>query len=245
MPRINWFSVVAYALTAVAVLVVGLTTTSPDTRSPLFWPRMLWAEALVFLAWAPWAVARISRNEPAPSSGWGGVLPTLSVVMCVYVTTASVLLLLQALAGDAIGFSWRAHAVAQALLTCAAGVLLASVASVTQLARVERAPLDVPSPLQLAAMLRAAESDLRRLAPGSTAATHADPLRTLGEAVQYTLPQTGEFVGLVEYRALARRIEALCHAARTPIGERRSLEDEASALLAQVRQLSTMHGVVR
>jgi succinate dehydrogenase hydrophobic anchor subunit len=216
------FSLAAgFVLTAVVIVGAALLLIPQETRSQLFWPRVLWTVCLSGLIWgAGGSYFTIAARKRAQHREVGGIAPSFLVVVVLYAILSFAAMLFHATipAGET---SSRIHMLLQMSLAGVAAIILVFL----NLARthaglgVQTVFEGVESPSQLSDILAAEESRLATLPENETWTKCLQALKSLRETLKYSLPQTTVVADNPIYGRLAGGIKATCrtlHECRDP-----------------------------
>ncbi len=189
-----------------ATFAVAMLLVPEPSRSPEFWPRVLWAGFLVLLVWAAlsgfFEVALGSRDR----FGLGGVLPALVLIVVVFAASSLLMLVLTSwLPASELGrrVHWATQIVRLAMLVVMAAGLVASVVGAH--AGGAAMPAGIATPVHLAQRLRRAADELD-LDGRSEVGREA---RRLGERIEFALPHAGRIGEAQGYHVLGDDVASL------------------------------------
>lgn len=206
----SFASLAGWFATAAAVAIVPTLLVSEKDRSPDFWYRVAWAEFLALVVWGYfsgfiWFLFHGGRKR----AGIGGILPATGLVIGVYAVLSFVLMILS---------DWpnRFHWAGQVVLLVVVVLLFVffEYARLSAVTGTEPTPEGLRSPAELCALIRLQENNLWSSAtPLPLAGENRqlyDSLKTLREAIQYSLQNVGRIGGSQDYRAFVADTERLC-----------------------------------
>ncbi len=206
---VTFVGIAGYFLAAFAALGLALSLSSPDQRDGAFWLRLAWTEFLILLVYLPFFSFLRAAFSPEPGSkSVIGVLPAAKIVVLVYSLASFVLMWLNAT--SVIPNSW--HLALQIALGFFAGTLftLMSIAHSSASTGLEKNFAPFSSPADLSVRLFAAESLVKVSAPKDSGQTLANGIKSLGEAVKYSLSHVSKPSLAKQYQEFSEQVQSFC-----------------------------------
>ena len=101
----GWF------VTALAAVLVAMLLVSEQSRSPYFWHRVCWTEALIFLCWGGTGFYLLASGKTKDDvTRFGGIAPTISIVTAIYALLSFSVMLIHAFM-DSVEYRGRGNEV--------------------------------------------------------------------------------------------------------------------------------------
>jgi len=203
-PRSFIGPIAGYIVMAIGVLAIAAIAIPSQDRSLYFWYKCVWTEVLLLVAWSPWFVFSFG----VPSSirrGWAGVLPASGMALGTYAGASFLLMVLNP-------WSTRTEVAVQIGLAVILMILLLGLNSSRTGAMVGTEAVADPAhrPSSLAARLGACEESFRTRNAPTGANDLVEALKSLREAIQYSISTAGVVAESADYRDLAQQTDQLC-----------------------------------
>jgi hypothetical protein len=196
--------IIGWVIVSIAVVIIAVILVPEPSRSVYFWHRVVWTEVLALLSWGAIGllfVAPQSRGHGHP--GIGGIAPTVGIVVGGYAFLSFAAMQLNAFASDHLADSL--HLGIQVLIFVVASTILVF----TSIARASQHPGSNSSgdafvpPQRLCAQLAQCEDALRAIDSSEPIDRLTAMLKSLREAIQYSVPTSQRLGGMPEYRELS------------------------------------------
>lgn len=243
--RIAFASVAGYIITAVGILGIGLTVVPVESRSHLFWPRVLWTEFLALLLWGTvFSFLHVASRREETGREIIGVLPGAKLVLIVYAGLSFLVMIGHAYMPET-DIASRIHLVLQIALAVLAGILFAflSISASSAAVGLERT-FDVGlSPTDLCVMLQEQETRVHQFPTHAVWHQFEKSLKALRESIRYSIPHVGSIGATTEYRDFAHSVNSVCddlssHSDPTD-AELGPIQEGLNRLLSKVKALSS------
>ena len=207
--RIIFAGLTGYAITVIGVLGAGLLIIPEESRSNLFWPRMLWVAFLSLLTWGSLTCflhgATLGREDQKRVMG---ILPATQMTLVTYATLSFLLMIVHSLIPVSDSGS-RIHLMFQIGLAVVSGItfIFLTIASVSAANGLENTFESGLSPAGLCALLKEQES---KISSDSSAKSLEKIIKSLREKIQYSLPAVGTIGSSSTYHDFSKAIRNVC-----------------------------------
>jgi hypothetical protein len=242
--RIMVTSMAGYAITAIGILGIGLLVVPAESRSTLFWPRMLWTEFLALLIWSSMtAFLRSAALGKEDKKRVVGVLHAAQMTLLIYAVLSFILMIAHSHMQET-GLGNRTHLMAQMILGVAVGVLLVflNITSTAAGHGLEKTFEYEMSPAELCVAIREREAHIRDFPKLPSSIQIEGALKTLREKIQYSIPTVGSTGTLPIYREFSTEVQATCDELAlcddTDSAECTALKKRIDALIRQAENVS-------
>ena len=233
---------VGWIITALAVLLIAPLAVPEADRTEYFWYRVAWTEVLCLLCWGSLCIYLAAPSSPSDSrSRFGGIVPSVCAITGGYALLSFAAMLVHAFTSST-DTSDRAHSIVQVVLLASAGVCVALL-SITRAAATSGLALGgtgLPSPQQLHDRLAMLESAIRETRRGREARELAHEIKSLREAIQYSLSECSSLSQSTDYSDLCSQLQGLCDGTVAEDGVSPREADELSARIACVTRLRSV-----
>lgn len=233
--------IVVTTCAALGFLTIALLNVTPPDRNYVFWIRLVWAEAIIFITcWSVFAFLSPQSNDSLEERKRRALLPSLSVVVFVYAVLSLGLLLINTF--DAQHLSDTLFLTLQTVITIAAiGVItIISVSTTHAAAGLGAVFLAGHKPADLCNVLLSFEHRLASDQHSDNTHCVRNAIRSLRESIEFGLPQVGDIARNPEYADFSEKVVAAARACIAPplnpqtntalIEQLSSLTDESNAL---------------
>jgi hypothetical protein len=243
--RIVLTNLAGYAITAIGIFGVGLLTVPAESRSNLFWPRMLWTEFLALLVWASLTAffrnAALGREDKKRVMG---VLPAAQLILVIYAVLSFLLMIAHSQMQEST-LGGRIHLMLQIGLAVVTGILFVflNITSTAAGHGLEKTFEPGMSPAELCATIKEQEERIHGFPKLACSIQMERSLKSLREKIQYGLP-TGGNVGISSaYREFSQELQAVCDELAvlddTDSPECAALQKRIDALIRQAGKISS------
>ena len=235
------YSIVAgWFITALAAFLLATILIPEESRSAYFWHRLWWMEFLVFLFWASTGLYLLATGKAKDhATRFGGVAPTISIVIAVYAMLSFAVMIIHALVPTTDAGN-RIHVIGQIVLFTGAAlcIVFLSMARAGAAACLDSDKTKAMSPRELHDLLALRES----LLPVSDTAFNGlrVAIKQLSEVVLYSLNESADLSQSVDYRSLNQRVQQFCATVERTYSKANAepddtLIDTAKELTARIR----------
>ena len=207
--RIIFSGLTGYTITVIGILGAGLLIIPEESRSDLFWPRMLWVAFLSLLVWGSLTCflhgATLGREDRKRVMG---ILPATQMVLVTYAVLSFLIMIVHSLMPVSDSGS-RIHLLFQIGLAVVSGItfVFLTIASVSAAKGLENTFEPGLSPAGLCALLKEQESKISR---DSSAKGLEKTIKSLREKIQYSLPAVGKIGSSSTYHGFSEAIRTVC-----------------------------------
>lgn len=243
--RVVLTSVAGYAITAIGIFGIGLLVVPVESRSNLFWPRMLWTEFLALLIWSSLTAffrnAVVGREDQKKVMG---VLPASQLILIVYAVLSFLLMIVHSQMQES-GLGNRMHLMLQIGLAAAVGILFVflNITSAAAGHGLEKTFASGMSPAELCAAIKEQEERIHGFPRLASSALIEKSLKTLREKIQYGLPTAGTIGASSAYREFGAEVQTVCDELAlqddTDSSECAALQKRINALVRQAGKISS------
>ncbi len=210
--RIVLTNLAGYAITAIGIFGIGLLVVPVESRSNLFWPRMLWTEFLALLIWSSLTAffrnAALGREDQKKVMG---VLPATQMILVVYAVLSFLLMIARSHMQET-GLGNRMHLMLQIGLAVVSGILFVflNIASTVAGHGLEKTFASGMTPAELCVAIKE-QGDRIHGFPKLPSSTQMErSLKSLREKIQYGLPTVGSVGTSSAYREFSQEVQAIC-----------------------------------
>ncbi len=210
--RILLTSAAGYAITAIGIFGIGLLVVPTESRSNLFWPRMLWTEFLALLIW--FSLTAFFRNAALGREDKNrvmGILPATQMILVIYAALSFLLMITHSHMQET-GLGNRMHLMLQIGLAAVTGILFVflNITSAAAGHGLEKTFAFGMSPAELCASIREQEERIHGFPKLPSSTQMERSLKSLREKIHYSLPAVGQLGASSAYREFSQEVQAAC-----------------------------------
>jgi len=232
------YSIIAgWLVTALAAFLVGTILIPEGSRSAYFWHRLAWTELLVFLIWGSTGLYFLASDRAKDHvTRFGGIAPTISIVIALYAAASFVAMILHAFVPET-NTGDRIHLIVQIILFAAAAlcVVFLSMARAGAAAGLAFDTAKVKTPRQLHDLLALREASVSD--DSESAKAMRSSMKRLREALLYSLNESESLANSPDYQALSTEIQALCASVAEQKSKTENSRDRCADMLGIVDDL--------
>jgi hypothetical protein len=230
-------TLIGFAVTSIAIVLVPLILTDQTSRSAYFWQRIAWTEFLAILIWA-YLGGFFSLVIPKNRSirGLGAILPALGIAIFFYSISSFVLMMISAYFPQLHSLYVASQVYKTAGLVII--IVLLFLSRVSGMVDTESIPEGVHSPKDLTISLQSQENVLSAQYNYPLLSDQKDKvnvlrnsLKSLREKIQYSIPHAGRIGSDNAYVAFSNEVIQLC--------------EDCSKLNVQAIDVERLHSVIQ